>query len=87
MIIAEEEDQHTLSGNVLAPRSRRGSLNRLLLPSILILRVTKVSWFVADVDAMIIKAGLCQLGTFRSGGDVRQVRTSQEIELTIRRSS
>lgn len=45
----------SLSGNVLAPRSRRGSLNRLLLPSILILRVTKVSWFVADVDAMIIK--------------------------------
>ena len=42
----------TLSGRVLAPRSRRGSLNRRLFPSILILSVTRVSGFVAEVDAM-----------------------------------
>jgi len=46
-------ERRTLSGRVLAPKSRRGSLNLRLLPSILILRVTKVSWLVAAVDAMI----------------------------------
>lgn len=42
----------TLSGRVLAPRSRSGSLNLRLLPSTLILRVTRVSGLVGEVDAM-----------------------------------
>ena len=44
---------HTLSGRVLAPRSRSGSLNLRLLPSILILRVTSVSGVGAVMDAMM----------------------------------
>ena len=45
--------RRTLPGSVLAPRSLRGSLNRLLPPSILIFRVTSVSGLVAGVDAML----------------------------------
>ena len=42
-----------MAGRVLAPRSRRGSLNLLLVPSILILRVTSVSGLVVEGVAMM----------------------------------
>jgi hypothetical protein len=44
--------KRSLSGRVEDVRSRRGSLKRRLLPSILILRVTRVSRFVGIEDAM-----------------------------------
>jgi len=45
---------------VFAPRSRRGSLNLLLLLSILTLTVMRVSGLVADDDAMVRGVGLLQ---------------------------
>ncbi len=59
----------TLSGRVLAFKSLSGSLNRRLVPSILIFNVTRVSWLVVLVDAMtaVIEAVLCQL--MSSSGD------------------
>lgn len=49
---------HTLPGSVLAPRSRRGSLNRLLVPSMLILRVMTVSGLVVEGVAMAADAAV-----------------------------
>lgn len=45
--------RRTLLGRVAAPRSRRGSLNLLLEPSMLTLMVTRVSGLVGDVEAMV----------------------------------
>ena len=42
----------TFSGKVEAPKSRRGSLYRLFVPSTLIFRVTKVSGVTGAADAM-----------------------------------
>jgi hypothetical protein len=47
------EARRTLAGRVLAPRSRRGSLNLLLPPSIFILSETRVSGLVAEFAAMV----------------------------------
>jgi hypothetical protein len=75
----EDGDQRTLAGRVLAPRSRRGSLNLLLVPSILILRVTRVSGLVEGV-AMAVDIDLEDVqvkGRGRWKGDVNSGLTAK----------